>query len=167
MTNGSNEDRTRIVINEAASVQYEMDKDATKFFSTESPMPQIYTSTDGVSYAINERPLGDGIVRLGVTDTNGSYCTISLAEDLPDWEVTIEDPETNKTAELKDGQSFPFYAHGQTFLLHFRNTATGISQKTVDRSQESGFYDLQGRKVSTPTNKGIYIQNGKKIIVNE
>ena len=169
MKNGSNEDRTRIVINERASQQYEMDKDATKFFSTESPMPLIYTSADGVSYAINERPLGDGTVSLCATNANGSYCTISLADDLPDWEVTIEDPETGKTTELKDGKTFPFYASGQTFLLHIRNTTTGIGASLMDNGQwtmDKSIYDLQGHKVAAPTRKGIYIRNGQKTVID-
>lgn len=161
-----NEDRTRIVINEQASQQYELDKDASKFFSTESTMPLVYTSADGISYAINERPLGDGIVSLCVTNTNGSYCTISLAEDLPDWEVTLEDPERDETVELKDGNGYSFYANGQTFLLHLKNTSTGIH--TLDNltiSPSDNYYDLQGRKMTAPNKKGIYIRNGQKTVI--
>ena len=39
----------------------------------------------------------------------------------------------------------------------------GISTIRVDAS-ESVFYDLQGRRVSTPTS-GLYIQNGRKVVV--
>ena len=129
-------------------------------------MPLVYTSADGISYAINERPLGDGIVSLCVTNTNGSYCTISLAEDLPDWEVTLEDPERDQTVELKDGNTFSFYANGQTFLLHLRNTSTGIkAMHNPQSTMHNNAYDLQGRKVATPTRKGIYIQNGQKTVI--
>ena len=166
LSNGNTTDRTRIVINEQASQQYELDKDAGKFFADDQTMPQIYTSADGISYAINERPLGDGTISLCATNSNGSYCAISLAEDLPDWEVTLEDPETKQSVVLKDGNVFPFYANGQTFLLHIRKTTTGI--KTVENVQCSmvngQWFDLQGRKVTTTSRKGIYIRNGKKII---
>jgi hypothetical protein len=178
MKNGDNTDRTRIVINEAASAKYEMDKDATKFFSTESSMPLIYTSDNGISYAINERPLGDGTVRLCATNANGSYCTISLAEDLPDWEVTLEDPEREQSVELKDGNTFSFYASGQSFVLHIRNTTTGIGASLMDNgplgspaslceewTMDKSIYDLQGRKVNSPTKKGIYIQNRQKTVI--
>ena len=45
--------------------------------------------------------------------------------------------------------------------------ATGIesihnSQFTID-----SYYDLQGRKVATPNRKGIYIHNGKKVVVRK
>jgi hypothetical protein len=42
--------------------------------------------------------------------------------------------------------------------------ATGISSIS-SISRQSSFYDLQGRKVQNPTLRGIYIQNGKKIVV--
>ena len=54
--------------------------------------------------------------------------------------------------------------------LKVTDTPTGIVQKRVDRSQESGdsrldtIYDLQGRKQSI-LKKGLYIRNGKKIVI--
>ena len=41
---------------------------------------------------------------------------------------------------------------------------TGIDAATSD-DNEGDYYDLQGRKVEKPNRKGIYIQNGKKVIV--
>ena len=43
--------------------------------------------------------------------------------------------------------------------------STGIGNLTTDRSQEAGsYYDLQGRRVAQPT-KGLYIHNGKKVVI--
>ena len=120
LTNGNNTDRTRIVINEEASTQYEMDKDATKFFTTEAAMPLLYSKADGISYAINERPLGDGIVNLCVTNGNGAYCNITLADDLTDYDVTLEDKEAGKLTPLKDGKGYSFYTNGQTSFRLYR-----------------------------------------------
>ncbi len=42
---------------------------------------------------------------------------------------------------------------------------TGLQQVATESQQQSAvFYDLQGRRVKTPT-KGLYIKNGKKIIM--
>ena len=41
---------------------------------------------------------------------------------------------------------------------------TGIKNLTPTLSEGEGVYDLQGRKVAQPT-KGLYIQNGKKVIM--
>ena len=48
------------------------------------------------------------------------------------------------------------------------NDATGIESisELGDKNSESEVYDLQGRKVKNPT-KGLYIVNGKKVIIND
>ena len=42
---------------------------------------------------------------------------------------------------------------------------SGINIINVDEKPDGRIYDLQGRPVSTPKHKGIYIRNGKKYIV--
>ena len=58
-------DRTRIVINEDAKPDYEISRDAAKFFTSDNTLQQIYTIADGTTYAINERPTGDGTAMQG------------------------------------------------------------------------------------------------------
>lgn len=72
-------DKTRIVFNDKSSSEYETHCDASKFFTLETGVPQLYTiGYDGVQYAINERPMLDGTVNLGfTTDQKGEY-TISV-----------------------------------------------------------------------------------------
>ena len=41
---------------------------------------------------------------------------------------------------------------------------SGISSVSADRAASGVVYDLQGRRVSQPA-KGVFIQNGKKIVV--
>lgn len=40
--------------------------------------------------------------------------------------------------------------------------ATGIDEIVNDNSSSSNCYDLGGRKVSKPSQRGVYIVNGKK-----
>ncbi len=61
-------------------------------------------------------------------------------------------------------------AQGASILrFSFTDVDTSISGVTKDIDTDSGaYYDIQGRKVSTdssPQRKGIYIHNGKKIII--
>lgn len=42
--------------------------------------------------------------------------------------------------------------------------ATGIGIVDADEANES-YYDLQGRRINTPVKNGVYIQNGRKVIV--
>ena len=62
------EDKTRVVFNDNASMAYETGCDAGKFMSMEADVPQVYTlDAQANTYAINERPFGDGIVQLAST----------------------------------------------------------------------------------------------------
>ena len=57
-------------------------------------------------------------------------------------------------------------AKGQgLFLFNFKGGATGIEQSTEYRVQSTDIYDLQGRKLDEITRPGVYIVNGKKIII--
>ena len=67
--------------------------------------------------------------------------------------------------------SVPGAASARAFVMDFGDgeQTTGIiavesSQFTVN-GESSATYDLQGRKVQEPTQKGIYIQNGRKFVV--
>ena len=44
-------------------------------------------------------------------------------------------------------------------------SSTGIADIKVDDVTDGAIYDLQGRRVDNPQRKGIYIRNGKKILV--
>ena len=43
-------------------------------------------------------------------------------------------------------------------------STTGIKQTLADRKASSGKYSLDGRKLKQSPNKGVYIENGKKIV---
>ena len=43
--------------------------------------------------------------------------------------------------------------------------ATGIKKVNGDVLTVNGYYDLQGRKVEKPVKRGVYIQDGKKVII--
>ena len=43
--------------------------------------------------------------------------------------------------------------------------ATGISTAVTTVPADGDWYDLNGRKVTAPTRKGIYIHNGKKVVI--
>ena len=45
------------------------------------------------------------------------------------------------------------------------NEATGISDNNREIITNDCYYDLQGRSVQTPVRKGLYINNGKKVVV--
>ena len=165
---GQQADRTRVVINEAATMQYDLSRDAAKFTGTEPAVSQIFTINGATRYAINERPLNNGQALLGLHfGTDGTY-TIGLSNQ-PDGQVTLEDRLTGTKLQLNGtaGYSFTAKAGDSTdrFVLHFDAVATGINAATAneaDRNDDT--YTLDGRKVNNPTTPGLYIKGGKKII---
>ena len=165
---GQQADRTRVVINEAATMQYDLSRDAAKFTGTEPTVSQIFTINGATRYAINERPLNNGQALLGLHfGTDGTY-TIGLSNQ-PDGQVTLEDRLTGTKLQLNGtaGYSFTAKAGDSTdrFVLHFDAVATGINAATAneaDRNDDT--YTLDGRKVNNPTAPGLYIKGGKKVI---
>lgn len=165
-------DRTRVVLNDEASMTYEMNKDAAKFASTVPTVAQIYSWNGESRYAINERPTGSGIVNLGVhCGTKGTY-TIALANAV-DGQVILEDKLMNISTEITADKGYSFEAEAgdddSRFVLHITrgigggDDTTGINGITTKTGEKQEVYSLDGIKMNA-AKKGVYIQNGKKII---
>lgn len=171
IASGQQGDRTRVVLNEAASTDYEMTRDAAKFASTEPTVPQIYTLEGNTRYAINERPFAQGTVQLGVhCGTVGEY-TIALDGEVP-GSVYLDDKELGVSTDLTTEGGYTFTAtagdYNARFALRFTPVATAIEGVKADESKSTGdIYTLQGVKTTESAaklQKGVYIQNGKKVI---
>ena len=103
---GESSDRTRVVLNEQASLDYEPARDASKFFSEAAA---IYTiDGEGNALAINERPADNGEVRLGIrVNTPGDY---SISAGRIDGIARLTDLQTGAVTLLEDGVSYEFHA---------------------------------------------------------
>ena len=166
-------DRTRIVLNEQASKDYELAHDAAKMMG-QGNSPQLYVLDNGIQYAIDERPIEDGIFSLGmIFPETGSY-TLSL-QDNPDeqMEVILTDHLTGTELDITEA-AYTFDATvGSTanrFSVRIGKKGTEAIQHTNSASGKPFYYDLQGRTLqSAPTQSGIYIlrqgQTTRKIIV--
>ncbi len=161
-------DRTRIVVNPEALLDYEAGRDASKFMSHESNAAQLYTVQKGVRFAINERPLNDGIVELGLSlSAAGSY-TIALNTKV-EGEVYLIDRTAGTMTRLDGGEAYTFQAdrgviEGRFAIQLGDGDVTGI--KSIDNSTltNDSYYNLNGIRVQQPK-KGLYILNGKKAVV--
>ena len=170
ITDGTSSDRTRIVLNENAIMQYEMDRDACKFMSTDESVPQIYSTSAGTNYAINERPMGDGFVELCTRiSLDGTY-TIAVNGVSGEYKLFLLDRKTQEEVDLNaSGYEYSFQAKaGESscrFALIFRPGTTGIDQLDTEEPADGVTYNLKGIRVLEPLENGVYIRNGKKIIV--
>lgn len=164
-------DETRLVINDNTSLGYEIECDASKFMSFEPNVPQIFTlDGDGNSYAINERPLDDGTVKLAYYAGQSGFYTLSATRF--DGDIYLHDGLLNKTVNLTE-QDYTFHSDATEGVNNSRFTlslgiaggdATGIKSVDSQQLENDNYYDLQGRKVMPTSSKGIYIQNGRKVV---
>ncbi len=121
ISDGTTTDKTRVVFNERSRAAYEIACDAAKFLA--SGVPQLYSmDADNVSYSINERPEGNGIVALGyVANAKGGH-TISVAR--ADVNVMLYDKVADKAHYFTNGD-YTFTTEAGTFNDRFQIIKTG------------------------------------------
>ncbi|MBQ2979151.1 MAG: leucine-rich repeat protein [Bacteroidaceae bacterium] len=153
-------DKTRLVINEEAKMEYEIACDAGKFMSDNAPQ-QLYIINNGVRYAIDERPQEEGFVSLGMTFAEAGEYTLGLRTAVHTQEVLLIDNMTGKQVNLVDGD-YTFTTSAGTFDSRFTIAVDGVltSITNLERDLTNGdytIYDLSGRKLSKVEHSGIYI----------
>ena len=80
--------------------------------------------------------------------------------------------KVSRTLHLYPGskEKYEAYQYTQNWIVNFDNivedlVVTGINSATWDnKTRKSALYDLNGRRIPNVPSKGIYIQNGKKMI---
>lgn len=169
------DDPTRIVLNEDATLGYDYGSDASKFFAEGSAL-QLYTlNHEGEMYAINERPVDDGMVNLGfIAPADGSY-TIRLKRNQA-AEVYLTDRSTGKTVDLtKQDYIFTCKAgeHTNRMVLALKADPTGIAgtlnaegvavvEGGLQTTVAVKVYGMDGRQLAEGTGyvalpKGMYV----------
>ena len=102
-------------------------------------------------------------LRLDTFSGSSEVTTLNASMELPNFKFYNGDatPIQSLTSIVEDEQSkeisFTFNDGGATAISEMRNTELGI--------KNAEFYNLSGQRVTQPTERGIYIQNGKKIMV--
>ena len=156
-------DRTRVVLNESASVAYELDKDAAKLFNEGNTSLLVYTLQSDDMYSINERPLSDSVVRLGMYINNEGTYTISLKTS-SDIVATIIDREENKQTVLNnEGYTFQSKAGNidNRFVIFFAPVKSGLDE--ISQNDNGVKINLEGNTLKVNDNYTVYSVDGKKI----
>lgn len=138
VANETANDRARIVLNPEAKSEYEIGRDASKFFAEGGECAQIYVNAD-VNYSIEERPLGDGEATLGLRAAEEGAYTLSLTGKYsPEWHVLLTDNATGRTVDLTK-EAYPFTATAGDVATRFSvtfsledNGQTGIASVVAD-----------------------------------
>lgn len=99
---------------------------------------------------ITTKALRDGVHIIGYSFSNA--CIPAGISSIG----TFDDEASVRNAMLSDIEA-------NAVCVSFGGTVTGISQ-IGNGEQNVAVYDMQGRKVNTISHKGIYIQNGRKVV---
>ena len=161
LTGAEVHDRTRIVLNQKAKSDFEVSCDAVKLDQSGT---MIYTIENGVRLAINERPAPKDAVTLIVDiEADGTY-TLSLGKHNAEG-LILTDMETGASTSL-DSESYTFAAKAgkRYFSIGFGDGTTAISVMKAS-TNDSPTFDLQGRKVEGRLKLGVYVKDGKKMII--
>ena len=145
------------------------------------------TNTDGLVVVVEARPRKDIPVRIGDGENKDIY---SRAPAWQRYTMELKVTDSQETVLFEDAQEcdaeegcvfevvLSAYPEDGVVYLHSRSTdmfnratewstrtasLTGIEQVEV-LDQNAPYYDLQGRPVANPT-RGIYIRNGRKVVV--
>ena len=167
LTDGELSDKTRFVLNPNAKMDYEPECDASKFFSMDDAVPQIYTIQNNEMLAINERPADNGIVQVGIkVAVDGTY-TISAPRN-QFQSIILFDRVTSIQTDLAQN-SYTFSASAGSNDNRFELCLVGITITGIDELNETSettnrYYNLNGQRVNLPR-KGLYIANGKKVVI--
>lgn len=172
---GDLKDKTRLVINDQAMMDYEIGCDASKFMSEGTAVAQIYSlGCDGTKYAINERPANSGAQVIGILfASDGQYTLSAIRNDI--GQVILTDKETGIKTDLQQND-YSFDAKAgiaeDRFTIAFGAGLTGIHsiKNAVNNGME--VFTLDGKKAGNSTDglkKGVYVvrqgQDIQKIIV--
>ena len=124
------------------------------FFSTTAHVPQNYYYLDGGVW--KKQTIASGNTRPYVPNYSGIM-------------LPFKDSKWEYIPVIEDWQGLTIPIEGVTDEEKEANTTLGIEVPTVANSQRTttnSFYTLDGRRLqAAPTKKGIYILNGRKIVV--
>lgn len=165
---GTDADRTRIVVSESASLKYDTGRDMSKMMPNEGNVLLIWTVEEGHEYAINERPMDNGTMTLAMNVAEDGMYKIALGDNSSSrLDISIEDLATGKVVKMGEGDSYEFYAekgrYANRFLVHVgAGEETAVS--TVAQDEKGGAsYNLNGQRVADDA-RGVVVKSGKKFI---
>ena len=160
-------DRTRVVFNDKAEMGYEVSRDAALFAAVNPGASQIWTEAGGVKYAINERPLADGVVELSLSCGKTGEYTIALGDNSFAESIVLVDRQSGTKSVISTGQGYTFQAHAGVIAGRFyicgdeADAIDAVFSKTAATETEA--YNLKGQRVRADE-RGIVIKNGSKML---
>ena len=183
--NSEYEDLTRIRLKDGASNAYVIGSDAVKMLSSFANVPQLFSRTNNISYAVNTLPYDTKEVELFVKiGVPGEY-TVKLSDiaALNNTQVTLVDKVTGDKVDMLTQNEYQFTSYAKGTFDRFKvilsqkapdiSTALYVDKTGIRVLRDNGKvafeglnslaeineFDLSGRKLNSYTN----INNGEYI----
>jgi hypothetical protein len=158
LSDDSYTDRTRIVFNAEASVDYEMGIDANKFISTSAPIQLYSLGKNNEQYSINERPSTSSGEMIALGYYAAQAGTFTLSASRMDTTIIIYDYETNQYVDLSQGD-YMFSSEAGYNNHRFAMSAakipantTGIENITIDELTNVSVFTITGLPLAEHVN---------------
>lgn len=122
------------------------------------------TTVDGFTFTGTLTGLGNAAVVAAAGEDNVAY----ILQNNSDWGKVVLGNTNVYIPPFRAYITGPDIAPNGARVLAstFEGSATGISSlRLIDADGTERWYDLNGRRIYKPTQKGVYIHNGKKVIV--
>ena len=126
-------DRTRVVLNEDATLGYDMGADAAKFASANAKAQLFTIDEHGSRYAINERPVGE--VPVGYIAKEEGMLTISAPR--MDRKMLLLDREMNVTHDLS-ASDYNFSTKAGTYTNRFVLFTPAVPTDVAQLAEKTG-----------------------------
>lgn len=94
------------------------------------------------------------------------YASAAVSTDGNQY-VLYSDEFVKATGTIPAGRVYLAYSSPvRRLTIERNNSATAIEAVSDEDAGDEQWYDMQGRKINKPTKDGLYIKNGKKVVVN-
>lgn len=131
----------------------------------EASLLMIPATKEGVTSATNWLGHSAGAAKNIVTDATGTNYILALVGGDVVFSKALANDTNENIAMNKAYLHIPAGAAVNQFKLTLGGETTGISTLPATDDANAPMYDLQGRRIATPAQHGIYIKNGKKYMV--
>ena len=99
---------------------------------------------------------GDGEVTVTYVNVATGAQSTEAPTEVGQYAVIVE------MAETANYEGIPATSYGQ-FEIYDKHT--GVEEISIASEDKGAWYTIDGRRVAAPTQRGLYIHNGKKVIV--
>lgn len=111
--------------------------------------------------------VGDECRGVGYLNATGKFFISVAGKTRENVTLRICNTSTGETADINETLSFSMHQGSlkAPVMLTANGGVTGISRVALQHQTQEGVYDLSGRKLDVMNGRGLYIVNGKKVIV--